>query len=306
MTHLWVVTADDADTIRRLPTRLIRPLKTHFGELAERRVFIANDVKSVFSTTDERKIAELLYRLVLHGEGWRSTPGGRRCFSIHLTGARNVFAANLLRAATFFEVDYIVQLLFDAVGGKPPPDDLPSIERRTEEYYPIFMDEERSPWPACWTSRGWMSIPGGPWRRRNFALRDWDKTEDDWIRTFPHEDAKSLALTEGLKKIAVNTKKFADRALSCGVGPHFLTHDLQKLVDDLRLKIPDDGSDIRLFALSEYLVGLSEVIDDEPLGSSGLFAAARFPDLCDRGAYARVRPSGPSRIRRSARVAVAC
>ncbi len=91
-------------------------------------------------------------------------------------------------------------------------------------------------------------------------------------------------LTEGLKTIAEDTKKFADKALACGVGPHFLTHDLRALVDDLRMNVPKDGCDARLVALDQYLVGLREVIDeDTPDWSLRETRVDEMPDLCNQG-----------------------
>jgi hypothetical protein len=101
-----------------------------------------------------------------------------------------------------------------------------------------------------------------------------------------------------LKKIAGNTEKFAYQALACGVGPYFLRHDLRHLIDDLRIDLPKDASDIRLAALSHYLVGLSEVIKDDRKGWPGTHVSiAQLPSLCDQALTLALgkrisRPSG--------------
>ena len=286
VTHLWVVTTSDK---RHILDGSLKELKKELQtkQAANKqlfdgmhwRVFIAEYVQDIVSTRDAAKMAEILYRLVLQGEDWRKKPGTERRFSVSITGGRKTMSADLQRAATFLEVDAILQMVF-AGEDKDQPYDIAGIRRNRKLHHPVITASGMSPWRSL-LDKPWSDVyPGRPLVADNFGLHNWNWTHGEEVRTWPEENPESLDLTEGLKEIADKTKTFADQALASGVGPYFLQHDLRNLIDNLNRELPER---FELGVLTKYLVGLAAVINKKPPNWSGVTVRLKeLPALCDQ------------------------
>ena len=126
VTDLWVVTTSHSWILKNS----VRPLEREFqtaraenDQLASGlswRVFLVKGVEEIKSTSDADRMAEVIYRLVLLGEGWRNELETARQFSVSITGGRKTMSGDLQRAATFFEVDSVLQMVFAGEDGKEP------------------------------------------------------------------------------------------------------------------------------------------------------------------------------------------
>src|SRR5205823_1576629 len=130
-----IIHEGNGKTLKGLKTDLLTPLQTHFPDVTLRVLSVAG-VTDIANDDDHRKVAEVLYRLVLQAEEWRGRRPGRSV-SAALSGGRKTMSAVLQKAAGLFDVDRVYHMVL--ADESRPINDLETIRQQRSIHYPICM-----------------------------------------------------------------------------------------------------------------------------------------------------------------------